>query len=154
MQPPIACNKIVNVDQGFDDNRDLETVSAVNDMTHSIANQGDRVDTLNPISPPFQFLAGADNPVVLSGGALTANSPIMVSDSLVTVPVFDQTTGTFPSVQLIGFVQLFLNPTGTASAPGALQTQVINLVGCGTASPGQPILGNGSSPVVVRLISP
>lgn len=155
VQPPISCNAIVNVDQGADANRDLETESAVNAMTHSIANHGDSVDTLSPPSPPFQFLAGSDNPVVQSG-ALNANTPVMVSDSLVTVPVFDTTTfsGTFPAVQLIGFVQLFLNPTGSASAPGAVQTQVINLVGCGSAAPGQAILGNGSSPVAVRLISP
>ncbi len=156
VQPPIPCNAFVNIDNITLDNtnRDADTVAAVNDMTHSVANKGDSVDTLNAPSPPFQFLAGADNPVVQSG-VLTANTPVMVSDSLVTVPVFDTASfGTFPTVHLIGFVQLFLNPTGAASLPGALQTQVINLVGCGTASPGQAILGNGSSPVVVRLISP
>ena len=109
----------------------------------------------------FQFLAGEDNPVVLSG-ALSAGTDIMVSDSLVTVPVInvDSTTPSplpgFPSVRIIGFVQLFLNPSG-AAAPltGYIRTRVINLVGCGTdiaATP--PILGNGASPVVVRLISP
>jgi hypothetical protein len=84
----------------------------------------------------------------------------MVSDSLVTVPVInaDGTSGlppSFPSVQIIGFVQLFLNPYGVASpANGHIRTQVINLVGCGTSMALTPtILGNGASPVAVRLIS-
>ena len=81
----------------------------------------------------------------------------MVSDSLVTVPVIDTTTwpGTFPSAQIIGFVQLFLSPTGVSiTPPDNINTQVINLVGCGTSgTSGQAILGNGNSPVAVRLIS-
>jgi hypothetical protein len=138
----------------------------VDGLTHSTANEGDSVDNTPPPPPPtgsasFKFLAGADNPVVLSG-ALKDATDIMVSDSLVTVPVInvDSTTPSplpgFPSVRIIGFVQLFLNPTGHKSpATGLIRTQVINLVGCGTdiaATP--PILGNGASPVVVRLISP
>ncbi len=82
----------------------------------------------------------------------------MVSDSLVTVPVFDVTNYTSESLNLpiIGFVQLFLNPDGnpTPEATGNINTTVINLVGCGTSTAGQPILGNGASPVAVRLISP
>jgi hypothetical protein len=31
---------------------------------------------------------------------------------------------------------------------------IINMAGCGTGSAAQPILGNGASPVAVRLISP
>jgi hypothetical protein len=87
----------------------------------------------------------------------------MVSDSLVTVPVIDSTTvwppAAYPQVQIIGFVQLFLNPAGQ-QVPGTnhIHTQVINIVGCGTPGEGgvagTPILGNGSSAVAVRLISP
>jgi len=87
----------------------------------------------------------------------------MVSDSLVTVPVIDTTSawpGGYPAVQIIGFVQLFLSPTGQKVNPGInplIHTQVINLVGCGAGVggvTGTPILGNGASPVAVRLISP
>jgi hypothetical protein len=88
----------------------------------------------------------------------------MVSDSLVTVPVvnIDSNTpmplATFPGVQIIGFVQLFLNPAGqeVPLTTNHIQTQVINLVGCGSnmaVTPATPILGNGASPVAVRLIS-
>jgi len=140
----------------------------VDGLTHSTANEGDSVDNTPPPPPPtgsapFKFLAGADNPVVLSG-ALAVGTDIMVSDSLVTVPVIDADSvnwppagfPSFPSVQIIGFVQLFLNPTGRAAPPsGHIHTQVINLVGCGTGMALTPtILGNGASPVAVRLISP
>jgi Flp pilus assembly protein TadG len=161
VQTPIACNSTVNIDQ-LGDVTDAETRPAIQSLTHSNAGGGDSIDTAAPPSPPFQFLAGADNPIVLSG-ALTDGTSIMVSDSLVTVPVIDTTTAWppagFPSVQIIGFVQIFLNPTG-AGLPGSgrVRTEVINLVGCGTpgngGATGQPILGNGASPVAVRLISP
>jgi hypothetical protein len=92
----------------------------------------------------------------------------MVSDSLVTVPVIAVGAGPPYSappnpVAIIGFVQLFLNPGGF-KAPlllppppgtgGTIKTTVINMAGCGTNAAGTPILGNGASPVAVRLISP
>ena len=88
----------------------------------------------------------------------------MVSDSLVTVPVIDATTTNWaslplPQVTIVGFVQLFLNADGHKTQTngngvvGRIDTTIINLVGCGTSAAGQPILGNGASPVAVRLIS-
>ena len=105
-----------------------------------------------PPTSPFEFLAGANNPIA-------AGNDVMVSDSLVTVPVFDSSGGAVNPVTIIGFVQLFMNPEGN-EAPlgglygGTLKTTVINMAGCGTAAAGNPILGNGASPVAVRLISP
>ncbi|MGA7645702.1 MAG: hypothetical protein WBW01_04270, partial [Terriglobales bacterium] len=64
------------------------------------------------------------------------------------------------NVPIIGFVQLFLNPNGRATrlfGPNKylVNTTVINMAGCGTpGSTAQAILGNGASPVAVRLISP
>jgi hypothetical protein len=161
VQPPIQCNSIVHVDQASDGTRDEEAADAVDALTHSSGNQGDTVDTTILPSPPFQFVAGGDNPVVQSG-ALASATNIMVSDSLVTVPVIDTTSawpGGYPAVQIIGFVQLFLSPTGHKVNPGTnnIHTQVINLIGCGAGVggvTGTPILGNGASPVAVRLISP
>jgi putative Flp pilus-assembly TadE/G-like protein len=160
VQPPIKCNSVVHVDQASHANRDAEAADAVDALAHTSSNQGDSMDTATVPSPPFQFVAGSDNPVVESG-ALGAGTNIMVSDSLVTVPVIDTTSawpGGYPAVQIIGFVQLFLNPTGD-KVPGNnhIHTQVINLVGCGAGTggvAGTPILGNGASPVAVRLISP
>jgi hypothetical protein len=151
---PISCNaSSANIDFSDYPGRNAETASAVNCLTHSTNNGGDSVASPSPPSAPFQFVAGADNPI-----PGLANSDVMVSDSLVTVPVFNSTTGapTNP-VQIIGFVQLFLNPIGNA-APGTgnIDTTVVNLAGCGTPGSGAfgtAIVGNGASPVAVRLIS-
>jgi Flp pilus assembly protein TadG len=162
IQTPISCNSIVHVNVvNADPTRDAETAAAVDVLTHSAASGGDSVDGAAPSGGPFQFLAGDGNPVVLSG-ALGAGANIMVSDSLVTVPVIDTSSPNFganyPNVQIIGFVQLFLNPTGAnVPASNLIDAKVINLVGCGDgagAVTGTAILGNGASPVAVRLISP
>ena len=165
VQTPISCNSLVNVDTNAYGTRDTETGTAVNTLTHSTGGGGDKVDTAVATPPagtePFQFLAGAENPIVLSG-AMADRTDVMLSDSLVTVPVIDTTTvwppAAYPQVQIIGFVQLFLNPTGAAApASGHIHTQVINLVGCGDGAggaTGQALLGNGASAVAVRLISP
>lgn len=162
VQTPISCTTTVNIDANALPNRDTEAGTAVNNLTNSTANAGDTVDTAAPPSPPFQFLAGGDNPIVQSG-ALASQSDIMVSPSLVTVPVVNVDTATpiplagFPAVQIIGFVQLFVNPTGQADQPPNyhILTEVVNMAGCGTGAAGTPtILGNGASPVAVRLISP
>jgi len=161
VQTPISCNSTVHIDTASYPTRNSETAPAVTGMTHSNADEGDSVDDPVP-SPPFQFLTGADNPVVLSG-AVAAGRDVMVSDSLVTVPVIDTPpwppASGFPSVQIIGFVQLFLNSNGNATPntgpnAGHVRTIVINMAGCGTGATGQAILGNGASPVAVRLISP
>src|SRR6266404_6012512 len=134
VQPPIKCNSIVHVDPAPDGNRDPEAADAVDALAHTSGNQGDSVAILP--SPPFQFVSGGDNPVVQSG-AMAGGTNMMVSDSLATVPVIDTSSPTFtnnyPNVQIIGFVQLFLNPTGQKVNPGTklIHTEVINLVGCG-----------------------
>jgi Flp pilus assembly protein TadG len=157
---PISCNSTANIDTSNYSTRNTETADAVNCLTHATTTpgDGDQVDLTAAAapSPPFQFLAGAGNPVSGSAG-----KDVLVSSSLVTVPVFD--VGTFNSstgnVQIVGFVQLFLNPDSIAapdSGPnsGNVNATVINMAGCGTSASGQPILGNGASPVAVRLISP
>jgi len=165
IQTPISCNSptgnLPNIDlatyAGVD--RNADTADAVNCMTHATqTGGGDTVNTTatssSAATAPFQFVAGADNPI----SSLSGN--VMVSDSLVTVPVFDTTnfgTGS-TNVHIVGFVQLFLNPAGTGaveSGPGMgnIDSTVINIVGCGTNASGTAIQGNGASPVAVRLIS-
>jgi hypothetical protein len=166
VQKPIACNQTVNLDVTLDPNRDVETRVAVNGLTHASSDgAGDSVqpepDPPQDGTAPFQFLAGSKNPLVLSG-TVSNQADVIVSDSLVTVPVIDETNLTsLPQVQIIGFLQLFLNPDGdpaSSSGPNAnrIRTTVINMVGCGNGASGTaipPILGNGASPVAVRLIS-
>ncbi len=158
IQTPIACNNpTVNIDISAYPTRDTETVEAVNCLTHSTpANGGDTVNpNYVPPASPFEFLGGANNPIT----GLNLHD-VMVSDSLVTVPVFDSSGGAVNPVKIIGFVQLFMNPDGNeapiAGPPyaGTLITTVINMAGCGTNAAGTPIVGNGPSPVAVRLISP
>jgi hypothetical protein len=150
VQTPISCNGTVNLDLNPDSNRNRDTAHAVNCLTHTLADKGDSIDPASG-NPPFQFIGGLDNPVA---GAQGAN--ILVSDSLVTVPVYDSSAPFLStSVQVIGFVQLFLNPNGTKASPGGgpIDTRVVNLVGCGTNATGQAVLGNGPSAIPVRLIS-
>jgi hypothetical protein len=153
IQQPIACNSPANIDTSNYPNRNLEVTDAVNCMAHVVNNKGDEIDPTASPSPPFLFLAGDDNPVPGAAG-----NDVMVSDSMVTVPVFDSGSGTGPpssTVTIVGFVQLFLSPRGRANpANGYMRTEVINMAGCGTGATGTPILGNGTSPVAVRLISP
>jgi hypothetical protein len=156
IQTPIACNGSVTIDTSDYSTRDSETADAVNCLTHATANNGDKVDVSGGSNAPFQFLAGTDNPI-----AGLAGKDVMVSDSLVTVPVFNSTNGVPPSnpVIIVGFVQLFLNPDGFAApdsgaSSGNVNATIINMAGCGTKATGAPILGNGASPVAVRLISP
>ncbi len=156
IETPIACNGPANIDISNYPTRNSETADAVNCLTHATntLGDGDQVDLTAAAapSPPFQFLTGAGNPV-----AGAAGKDVLVSSSLVTVPVFDVVTfnATTGNVQIIGFVQLFLNPDSIAApATGNVNATIINMAGCGTGATGQPILGNGASPVAVRLISP
>ncbi|MGA9209433.1 MAG: pilus assembly protein TadG-related protein [Terriglobales bacterium] len=172
VQTAIACNSNstnstnpVSIDNSDYFNRGTQTANAVNCLAHTTASQGDTVTPASipggSILPPFEFIAGADNPI-----AGLATNDVMVSDSLVTVPVFDVGTPPFVAppappgtLQIVGFVQLFLNPDGTATPNagpnnGRVNATIINMAGCGTGWTATPIIGNGASPVAVRLISP
>jgi len=152
VQTPISCSSTVNLDNLDYPNRNSETADAVNCLSHSVNGNGDRLDLTGGPNPPFQFIAGDDNPL-----ALPTDTKVLVSDSLVTVPVIDHTglNSGSTTAPVIGFVQLFLNPDGLATLPnGQINTRVVNLVGCGTNATTQPVQGNGGSAVAVRLLSP
>jgi hypothetical protein len=113
-------------------------------------------DTLNPFGAPsafpFQILAGTANP--LSGLGVTAGNPITNSNSIVSLPIYDQSTpiGSTPTaVTIIGFLQVFIN---AADQYGNVNVTVLNVAGCGngTNTTGSPV--TGSSPVPIRLITP
>jgi len=175
VQQPISCGvntainpTHINIDKNtYTGNRDSDTVQAAECLIHYNApGDSDSIDPTVVPSPPFQFSAGAENPIVLSG-AIGAGADVMVSDSLVTIPVIDildSDRGVNPSnpVTVMGFLQVFLNPQSTTTLPVGppgtyqLPVTIINMAGCGTSVTGlqSPILGNGASPVAVRLISP
>jgi hypothetical protein len=147
VQQPIVCgqNSSVTLDSNVNGSlMDADTADAVTCLTHAQSDQADTIIT--GTNQPFEFIAGNDNPVVNARG-----HDVMVSSSLVTVPVVDSFAAS--PAKVIGFVQVFLNPEGTHATSGA-PAMIVNLAGCGTNMTGQPILGNGASPVAVRLISP
>ena len=106
----------------------------------------------DPSAYPFQILAGSSNPL----GAGLAGTPIPSSNSIVSLPIYDQTTVPLASdavtkVTFIGFLQVFIN---AVDGHGNRLVTVLNVSGCGngTNPTGSPV--HGSSPVPVRLITP
>jgi hypothetical protein len=155
---PIACRSQVNLDAS-NYPRNVESGDAVNCLIHAApgaVGDGDSI-SVNPLtsaSQPFQFLAGANNPIP----GLVGNN-IAVSDSLVTVPVYDNDANApiGGPVTIIGFVQLFLMPDGsgvlTGPPSGRIATTIVNMVGCSNSVTGAPVIGNGPSTVAVRLVA-
>ena len=152
VQTPIVCNSSLNT---VPTAVDTDTQSAVNCLTRAAATGGGDIQTIS-LNKAFEYLAGSENPAV-QGGTLTANSQILVSDSLVTLPVYTGSATPGPAT-VVGFVQLFLYPSGsstTATTPPGIPATVVNLVGCGSNAISTPtIYGNGPSAVPVRLITP
>jgi hypothetical protein len=115
------------------------------------ATQPSGQDTLSPYSAPsafpFQILAGTNTPIAgLSG------NPITSSNSIVSIPIYDQTTalgGGRTPITFVGFLQVFIN---AVDQYGNINVTVLNVAGCGSDADGSPALG--SSPVPVRLITP
>jgi Flp pilus assembly protein TadG len=114
-------------------------------------------DTLNtfgaPSSYPFQILAGSNNPTGLN------NTPVSISSSIVSVPIYDQVaTPTLSGnirteVTFVGFLQVFINAVDQL---GNVNVTVLNVAGCSNGS-GLPVSTTtqvGNSPVPVRLITP
>jgi len=154
VQQPVSCGGNSGVYLDFTGSATgPNTQVAVDCLTHAQSDFGDRIDPSWSPGDPFQYVGGNDNPVAGAQGA-----HVMVSDSLVTVPVVDVDPGAnYPvtnPVKVIGFVQFFLNPTGGATPVDHVPATIVNMAGCGKNTTLQPILGNGASPVPVRLITP
>ena len=86
---------------------------------------------------------------------------VTTSKQIITLPIIDTTlldaaTG---QVKVIGFMQAFLQGTGTKRGCGndaSIDVTVLNISACGSnVDPAAtPISGGGASPVPVRLIHP
>jgi hypothetical protein len=98
---------------------------------------------------PYQITAGSGNPLNVSGSVITS------SDSVVSIPIYDNATplgaGTGPSVTIVGFLQVFIQ---SVDAVGDMTVTVMNVSGCGNAVPSGTTALNGTSPVPIRLITP
>lgn len=83
---------------------------------------------------------------------ISTSSTITTSDSIITVPVFDNPQNSMPArVKIVAFLQLFVNDTG----PGQndFNAYILNVVGCGDkTSSGSPVSGGGGSAIPVRLV--
>ncbi len=149
---PIACGISPNAAADFSNsctNYNSSTHSATQCLVHS----GLGADTIT-LSQPMRFRAGDGNPLVVAG-KLSTGDPVTVSDSLVTIPVYDGTplvpAGTSAPVNVIGFIQGFVK---NVLPNGRIFITIVNISGCGAGATGPPIVGNGLSPVPVHLITP
>jgi hypothetical protein len=106
-----------------------------------------------PSTYPFQILAGTGNRL-----GLTAGTPITSSNSIVSLPIYDQTppalnpipSGAVTPVTFIGFLQVFIN---AVDGNGDTLVTVLNVTGCGNTNTAAGNQVQGSSPVPVRLIT-
>lgn len=104
-----------------------------------------------PSAFPFQILGGSSNPL----GAAVSGKSITSSPSIVSLPIYDQTTATVTAgaasnpVTFVGFLQVFIN---AVDQYGNVNVTVLNVIGCGNAAPGTAVAG--TSPVPIRLITP
>ncbi len=129
VQLPVSCGSTstLNIDlsTAYAGVRDQDTVNAAECLIHQVTptpGESDSIDPANAV-PPFQFTAGSQNPATNAIG-----KDVMVSDSIVTIPVVDvypgmptpPTTGN-PNVTVIGFLQVFLNSSASAALPSTVQ---------------------------------
>jgi len=123
-------------------------------------NGGSGQDILNnnaagPLTYPLEIQVGGDHPLA---GSL-ANTYVTTSDSLMTVPVYDDIAAggappTAGTVQIIGFLQLFVNRSFPGGGPnaGSFDVTIVNISGCGSSATGTPVFPGSTSAVPVRLI--
>jgi len=105
---------------------------------------------------PFQIQAGSGNPQY--GNFVTTSS------SIVTIPIIDNTPANFQAVSpygvtVVGFMQAFINQVQPGGIPnttaGDIEVTVLNIAGCSATPNGaNPVVGSGTSPIPVRLITP
>ena len=100
---------------------------------------------LNSAVFPFQIQAGAGNPVII-------NAPITSSNSIVTVPIYDDTQGTAnpvpftvdqPAITIVGFLQVFINGV---DASGNVNVTVLNVAGCSNTATASTPTVSGTFP--------
>jgi Flp pilus assembly protein TadG len=126
--------------------------SGVECLIHQTGGSGQ--DTLvsgPPLTYPLEIQVGNGHP--LAGTVLSANDLVTTSDSLVTIPVYDGAGTPGATVNIIGFLQVFIDrafPGGGGPKAGQFHVTVVNVAGCGSSATGTPVAG--STAVPVRLI--
>ena len=135
-------------------NADSSVTSGLQCLLHSSAGAADKLD-------PNAFRSG--NGLLISPGTFSqtrygvaSTDNILTSDSIITVPIFDQTQTKFPpgnpQVTVVGFLTLFVK-TISGNNPGQFSATILNVTGCGpNPSSAPPVSGGGVSAIPVRLI--
>jgi Putative Flp pilus-assembly TadE/G-like len=130
--------------------------SDISTATMCLTNLPTGNDILTPGTYPFQITAGSSNLIA------PTNQLITTSNSIITVPVYDDrmgtrtrvpfsTTTTSPTITIEGFLQLFVNSVDPSN--GNMNVTVMNVAGCGDNA-STTAKAFGSSPVPIRLITP
>jgi Flp pilus assembly protein TadG len=121
-----------------------DTSTAAQCLIHKAAGQ----DALDVTSFPYKINAGAGN------GIAPSNQVISASNSIVTVPIYDDSppalTGANLQVTILGFLQVFIDDV---DGSGNLNVHVLNVAGCGNQA-STTLSARGTSPVPIRLITP
>jgi hypothetical protein len=145
-----------NVNPGGPGNSGGPVQSGLQCLTH-VPNGTGKPDLLDASN-----LAAGTGPAQISPGSfnqtrygLSSNALIGTSDSIITVPLFDNLLVNLQQanhqVTIVGFLTLFVND---ANAPnGNFNATILNVTGCGNSpSSAPPVSGGGVSAIPVRLI--
>ncbi len=104
-------------------------------------------DILIPPPAQMQILAGDYTHARYN---IPVGTPIATSDSIITVPLFENNTSPMPAtVTIVGFLQLFVDYVENT---GDVHAHILNVSGCGSNPSGNVASGGGVSPIPVRLI--
>jgi Flp pilus assembly protein TadG len=120
-----------------------DTSEAAQCLIHKAAG----ADALDVSTFPYKIKAGTGN------GIAPNNQVITASNNIVTVPIYDDSTGSLtgsqPQVTILGFLQVFIDD---ADGSGNLTVHVLNVAGCGNDVT-STLKAPGTSPVPIRLIT-
>jgi Flp pilus assembly protein TadG len=111
---------------------------------------GQGQDALDVSAYPYKMLSGSQNPILPS-----ANTQLITaSNSVVSLPIYDQTAGNLagvqPQVTILGYLQVFIDSVD--SNTGNVNLHVLNVAGCGNDA-STTALAPGTSPLPIRLIT-
>jgi hypothetical protein len=156
---PIACNTPANVAIELGSscgNYNSSTLTAASCLIHNTLGEDTITVNGSPLQTVPQFFAGGGNPLV-ANGVIASGDQVTTSNSIVTIPVYDgdwNSLAPTSPVNVIGFVQVFINSvTQDATGNAQIAVTILNVSGCGsTVVSGTPIIGDGVSPVPVRLM--
>jgi hypothetical protein len=155
----IACNRPLNTASG---KKVGPTDQGTNDLIHASSdgrNKGqDKIcaPTTTPAcsTPPFPITGGANNP----NPSLVGKTFYSPSDSIASVAVYagQQLTPGKDQVEVLGYMQLFIQDANHQNNADLIDTIILNIGGCGATSgaAGGPITSQGGSPIPIRLIRP